>query len=90
MTAQAAITSAIDPATLSAQQRRAINLIKTTRLYRRPNGYGRPPASVSLDIVRSLQGLGLVRLDNASCPVLTGSGLNLHGVMEQRAGRKRA
>ncbi|TGP93818.1 MULTISPECIES: hypothetical protein [unclassified Mesorhizobium] len=88
MAALAANTQ-IDPATLSSQQRRAVNLIKTTRLYRRPNGYGRPPASVSLDIVRSLQGLGLVRLDNASCPVLTGSGLNLHGVIEQRAGRKR-
>ncbi|OBQ59602.1 hypothetical protein EFV37_22005 [Mesorhizobium loti] len=88
MTALAA--AQVDPSMLSSQQRRAVNLIKLHRLYRRPNGYGKPPASVSLDIVRSLLALGLVRLDTSgmSCPVLTGSGLNLHAVMEQRA-RKR-
>lgn len=87
MTALAAPTQ-VDPATLSMQQRRAVNMIKAHRLYRRLNGYGRAPASVRLEIVQSLQGLGLVRLDAANCPVLTGAGINAHAVMEQR-GRKR-
>ncbi|TPN57146.1 hypothetical protein [Mesorhizobium sp. B1-1-7] len=85
MTALAA--TQIDPSTLTTQQRRAINLIKAYRLYRRPNGYGRPPASVSLTVFKSLQSLGLVRL-YGECPVLTGAGINAHAVMEQR-GRKR-
>ncbi|RUW50975.1 hypothetical protein [Mesorhizobium sp. M8A.F.Ca.ET.021.01.1.1] len=88
MTAQAAITSTIDPATLTQQQRRAISLFKAYRLYRRPNGFGRPPASVSLAVFKSLQSLGLVRI-YGDCPVLTGAGLIVHGVMEQRAERKR-
>lgn len=82
MTALAANTQ-VDPATLSMQQRRAINLIKAYRLYRRPNGFGRQPASITLSIFKSLQGLGLVRL-YGDCPVLTGSGLNVHAVMEER------
>ncbi len=84
--------SSILPAQLSSQQRRAIRLIHDHRLYRRPKGYGRAPSGVSLDVISSLKGLNLVRIDitgRQPCPVLTGQGKNLYDVMQLRAEMRR-
>ncbi|GAA2871747.1 hypothetical protein GCM10010837_24080 [Aminobacter niigataensis] len=81
------------PQQLSPQQKRGLRLIHDHRLYRRLNGYGKAPAGVSLDVVNSLRGLGLIRIDitgRQPCPVLTGQGKNLHIVMQARAERRRA
>ena len=84
--------SNILPAQLSTQQKRALRLIHDHRLYRRLNGYGRSPSNISLDVVSSLRGLNLVRIDTAGhqpCPVLTGHGRNLYDVMKMRADMRR-
>lgn len=80
------------PAQLSTQQKRALRLIHDHRLYRRHKGYGPSLSSVSLDVVSSLRGLNLVRIDTAGrepCPVLTGQGKNLYDVMQLRAEMRR-
>lgn len=80
------------PAQLSSQQKRAIRLIRDHRLYRRLNGYGKPPSGVSLDVVGSLRALGLVRIETNAhqpYPVLTGQGMNMFIVMQVRAEQRR-
>lgn len=80
------------PAQLTQTQKRALRLIHDRRMYRRLNGYGQAPAGVSLDVVSTLRGLGLVRIDISGrqpCPVLTGAGHNLHNVMTVRAEQRR-
>lgn len=82
------MTDFVDPKMLSSAQRRALKLIADHKLYRRLGGYGRAPASVSLDIVASLKGLGLARTETTGPqphPVLTGKGNNILAVMRQRA-----
>lgn len=77
---------------LSSAQKRGIKLIAEHRLYRRRNGYGIAPSSVSLDVVSSLRSLQLVRVDAASfnpCPTLTGSGQAVHAIMKQRSEQRR-
>lgn len=93
-----AATTPQDPATvfarLSSQQKRGLKLIALYRLYRRRNGFGQAPASVSLEIVRSLRALELVQVETnagpAPCPVLTTKGQTIHAVIEQRSSRRSA
>lgn len=88
MNAQQKPVADIDLSSLSAQQRRALRLVKKQTLYRRPGGFGRAPQSVSLDVASSLITRGLVRQDYAGrqpALVLTGLGSNVLAVLDQRA-----
>lgn len=80
------------PNMLSSTQRKALALIASRRLHRMVGGWGVKPYRVSLDVVNSLIGLSLVRIDRFSdrhpFPVLTGAGRDLLDVIEAR--RRRA
>jgi hypothetical protein len=82
----------LDPSTLSQKQRRALRTVKAYKCFRRAGGYGRTPNSVSLDVANSMIALGLLRRDLAGHTpelVLTGAGLTIHGIMEQRIAQRR-
>jgi hypothetical protein len=85
--------AAIDPAKLTSAQKcalaRAAN--RNIKLCRRRGYWGSPPNRVSLAVAEDLIGRGLARVDR-SWPeprlVLTGTGMQLAGVLEERARRK--
>lgn len=79
----------MDPKLLSPRQRKALDLMSRMRLYRGANKrYGRHPSMVGADIVMSLVGLGLARIERNTgpqpYPLLTGAGRTVLDVIEQR------
>ncbi|MBS9720064.1 hypothetical protein JYU29_05100 [Tianweitania sp. BSSL-BM11] len=85
------MTQLPDPRTLSAQQRRALNLIcSPLRLMRARNGYGAVPNKISLNVASSLKGLGLARMEKNTQLVPTGAGRQVQAVIEVRRDRRQS
>lgn len=84
----------LDPRSLTAAKRDALELIHDHRLFANAgNYYGRPPHSITRTLARSLIHDGLVRLDNTGGTGelrLTGNGLVTFKVMLERRQRRRA
>jgi hypothetical protein len=79
-------------AALTPSERAALRRIEALRMRRRRNGFGPPGKGVSLDMASRLQRKGLVRVDHFGAPqlMLSGAGVQVLAVLDQRASRRRA
>ncbi len=84
----------LDPRSLTAGERLAIEMIHDHRLFANAGGYyGRLPHRITRQTAAGLIGKGVVRLDNTGPTSelrLTGNGLVTYGVMIERRQRRRA
>lgn len=91
MNTQTRVASEFDTRTLSTQQRRAMRICRTWKLFRHRGRWGNVPNSVSLDVGSSLVGLKIFAVDRSGrFPelVLTGYGQTILAVLDQRAARR--